>query len=247
MKIPANCARTTLLCVCLPLLLNAQAEQAEIQQDGSAAPVESALTAPAISNERILGVIPNFQTVDDPKTPYVPLRVRDKWWLFIKESVDPYAFVTAAAGAGISQIGNDDPKYGVGGDSYLQRFGAAQADLTTQNFFQDAVLASLFREDPRYFRRGPGSSVPKRIGYAMSRIVITRRDSGHDSFNFSGIMGMGMGIALSDVYYPPRSVGGGELEYRVVTSLAASALGNLLPEFWPDIREKLNHLRHKQP
>jgi hypothetical protein len=219
---------------------------AQTSQSGVPVAADVAIAAPPISNERILGVIPNFQTVDDPATPYVPLRVRDKWLLFVKESVDPYAFATAAAGAGLSQIDNDNPKYGVGGKSYLQRFGAAQADLTTQNFFSDAVLASLFREDPRYFRRGPDFSVMSRIGYAMSRIVITRRDSGHDSFNFSGIVGMGMGIALSDAYYPRQSVGGGELESRLMTSLSAAALGNLLPEFWPDVREKLNHLRHKQ-
>ncbi len=199
----------------------------------------------ALSNDRIMGIIPNFQTVSDPEMPYKPLRIADKWRLFVKESVDPFAFATAAAGAGLSQIGNDNPKYGVGGMPYLQRFGAALADVTTQNFFSDAVLASVLREDPRYFRMGPGKSVPKRVIYALSRIVITRRDSGRDSFNFSGIMGMGMGIGLSDAYYPPRSRGGGELESRVITSLTGAALGNLLPEFWPDVRQKLTRLRRR--
>jgi hypothetical protein len=231
-RISADCVRAASLCIALPLLLHSQA-------------APDVAPASAISNDRILGVIPNFQTVSDPKTPYVPLRVRDKWWLFVKESVDPYSFATAAAGAALSQIDNDDPKYGPGGKSYLQRFGAAQADLTTQNFFSDAVLASLFHEDPRYFRKGPGNSVGKRIGYAMSRIVITRRDSGGNSFNFSGIMGMGMGIALSDAYYPRQSVGGGELESRLLTSLSSAALGNLLPEFWPDVREKLARFKRK--
>jgi hypothetical protein len=246
-RITAYCARTALLCVSLPLLLHAQAAQAQPEQDGSAAPVEPTLPAPTISNERILGVIPDFQTVDDPSTPYVPLRPRDKWWLFVKESVDPFAFFSAAAGAGISQWHNEDPQYGNNGAAYLQRFGAAQADLTSQNFFQDAVLATLFHEDPRYFRKGPGSAVFRRIIYAMSRAAITRRDSGKDSFNFSGVLGMEMGIALSNAYYPPKSVNGGEVAYRTLTSFSASALGNLLPEFWPDIREKWNRFKHKQP
>jgi hypothetical protein len=240
-RISGYLGRTTLLCFALPLLLHTQTPPS-----GIPAAADAAVVASPISNERILGVIPNFQTVSDPKTPYVPLRVRDKWVLFAKESVDPWTFFTAAAGAAFSQIDNDDPKYGVGLKPYLQRFGAAQADVTTQNFFSDAVLASLFHEDPRYFRMGPGRSVKRRIGYAMSRMVITRRDSGRDGFNFSNIGGIGMGIALSDAYYPPRSVGGGELESRVITSLTASALGNLLPEFWPDVREKLNRLKHRQ-
>ncbi len=199
------------------------------------------------SYQRILGVIPNFQTVSDPTLPYVPLRARDKWKLFLRETVDPYTFASAAGGAALSQIDNDNPKYGYGVKSYLQRFGAAQADVTTQNFFQDAVLASLLHEDPRYFRMGPGHSVLTRVGYALSRVFITKRDSGKETFNFSGILGMGMGIALSDAYYPPRSVGGGELESRVVTSLSAWALSNLLPEFWPDVKQKWLSRHKKEP
>lgn len=242
-RIRIRYARAALLCGILAPALMAQATP----DDEIPIPLLPVRTPESgISNDRIMGIIPNFQTVSDPATPYVPLKVREKWWLFVKESVDPYSFATAAAGAGISQIGDNAPKFGEGGLSYLQRFGAAQADLTTQNFFSDAVLASVLHEDPRYFRMGPTSSVIKRVSYAMSRIVITRRDSGHDGFNFSGILGMGMGIALSDVYYPPKSVGGGELEWRLVTSLSAAALGNLLPEFWPDVREKLAHRRHKK-
>jgi hypothetical protein len=55
---------------------------------------------------------------------------------------------------------------------------------------------------------------------------------------------MGLGIELSNAYYPPKSVNGEEMGERVVTSLIASALGNLLPEFWPDFKAKLPHYRH---
>jgi hypothetical protein len=229
-----------LCCLAAPVILRSQT------MPDSRDPIEAVRSSSPISDDRILGVIPNFQTVTDPTKPYTPLRIRDKWKLFVKESVDPYTFTSAAFGAALSQIDNDDPRYGHGVKPYLQRFGAAQADFTTQNFFSDAILASLFHEDPRYFRKGPGTPVVKRIVYAMSRVVITRRDSGRDGFSFSGVMGMGMGIALSDAYYPPGSVGGGELESRVITSLTSSALGNLLPEFWPDIRAKIaSHRRHQ--
>jgi hypothetical protein len=52
---------------------------------------------------------------------------------------------------------------------------------------------------------------------------------------------MAMGIALSNAYYPNRSVNGTEVGTRFGTSLVASALSNILPEFWPDIRQKLFH------
>ncbi len=227
--------RITGIVVCLawPLLLNCQLVPASPDAD-TVVPSES-----PISNDRILGVIPNFQTVSDPTRPYVPLRVRDKWTLFLKETADPYTFASVAAGAGISQWHNNDPRYGDGFKPYMQRYGAAVADIASQNFFGDALLASLFHEDPRYFRRGPGSSVMNRIEYALSRTVITRRDSGRNGVNFSGVLGTGLGIALSNAYYPPRSVSMSEVESRFLTSFASTAVGNLLPEFWPDVRSRL--------
>ena len=128
-------------------------------------------------------MIPNFQAVSDPLIPYAPLRIRDKWKLFVKETVDPYTFASAAAGAGLSQWRRSAPQYGVGAPAYFQRFGAAQADITAQNFFSDAVLASMLHEDPRYFREGTDFTVLHRIGYALSRVAITRKDNGKDGFS----------------------------------------------------------------
>ncbi len=208
------------------------------------APIEPVRPASGISNDRILGVIPNFQTVSDPSRAIVPLTVREKFKLFLKETVDPYTIASAAAGAGMSQYGNGTPAYGGGLVSYSERLGAAWADIGTQNFFSDAVLASLLHEDPRYYRMGPGHSVGRRVWYSITRMVVTRTDAGHASFNFSGVGGMALGIGLSNAYYPDRSVNGSVTGSRFVTSVTAASLGNLLPEFWPDIREKLRH-RHK--
>ena len=56
---------------------------------------------------------------------------------------------------------------------------------------------------------------------------------------------MALGIALSNWYYPASSVNGSEMEPRAVTSLTASALGNLLPEFWPDVKARLDRFKRK--
>jgi len=194
-----------------------------------------------LSDDRILGVIPNYETVSDPYQQVTALTVKQKFKLFAKETFDPFTGAAAAAGAAISQTDNDDPKYGYGGRAYAQRFGAAVADITSQNFFQDAVLASLLHEDPRYFRIGPEYSFWHRMGHAISRAVITRTDSGKRTFDYAGILGMGMGIGLSNAYYPAASVNGTEVAKRFGTSLAASALYSILPEFWPDIRQKFFH------
>jgi hypothetical protein len=203
------------------------------------APSTASQASPAISNDRILGVIPNFQTVSDPHKAVKALTVKQKFQLFVKETVDPFTVGAAVAGAALSQSHNDDPKYGQGTGPYAERFGAAVADITTQNFFSDAVMASLLHEDPRYFRLGPDFGFWHRLGYSLSRVMITRTDAGNNTFNYSGILGMSMGIALSNAYYPASSVNASEVGYRFGTSLVASALSNILPEFWPDIRQKL--------
>ena len=163
--------------------------------------------------------------------------------MFAKETFDPFTAGAAVAGAALSQADNDAPKYGQGSGPYAERFGAAIADITTQNFFSDAVMASLLHEDPRYFRLGPDYHFWHRLGYSLSRVAITRTDAGKDRFNYSGILGMSMGIALSNAYYPASSVNGTEIASRFGTSLVAAALSNILPEFWPDIRQKF----HRKP
>jgi uncharacterized membrane-anchored protein YitT (DUF2179 family) len=206
--------------------------------DASIAPATS---APPVNYDRIMGVIPNYQTVSDPQQNVAPLTVQQKFTLFFKETVDPFTILSGAAGAALSQADNDDPKYGQGSGPYAERFGAAVADITTQNFFGDAVLSSLLREDPRYFRRGPEFSFWHRLGYSVSRVVVGRTDSGKNIFNYAGIGGMALGIGLSNAYYPNRSVNGTEVATRFGTSFVAAALSNILPEFWPDIRQKVFH------
>jgi hypothetical protein len=224
------------------LLFSAGALFPQPPSDNGAGALDPAI-AP-VANDRILGIIPNYQTVSDSQPNIAPLSVKQKFGLFAKETFDPFIAVSSAAGAALSQADNDHPQYGQGAGPYAERFGAAVADVTTQNFFSDAVLASLLHEDPRYFRRGPQYRFWPRLGYAVSRVVITRTDAGKPSFNYSGLLGMGMGIALSNAYYPNSSVSGNVVLSRFGTSLVSAALSNILPEFWPDIRQ---FFRRKRP
>jgi len=235
---------TPLVCFALIAPLCGQdpepAESAAIPNIQPAEPAEN-----PISNDRILGVIPNFQTVSDPSQKFVPLTARQKFTLFVKETADPYTFASAAMGAGLSQASNGTPVYGDGMAAYGQRLGAAISDMATQNFFSDYLLATVLHEDPRYYRMGPGHSIPRRIYYSLTRIIITKTDKGSTRFNFSGVGGMAMGIALSNAYYPDKSVSGAVTSGRFTSSMTSSALGNLLPEFWPDFKEKWTRWRHK--
>jgi len=238
--------RTAALAIALlSIIAPLRGQDADPVEPVSPAHVQPVEPVDPISNDRILGVIPNYQTVSDPNKPLAPLTPRQKFTLFVKETVDPFTFVSAAMGAGMSQAGYQTPKYGVGIVPYSQRLGAAYADMATQNFFADALLATVLHEDPRYYRMGPSHSIPRRVVYSMTRLVIGKTDSGHATFNFSGVGGMAMGIALSNAYYPSQSVSGSVTEARFLSSVTGFALGNLLPEFWPDVKEKLARWHHK--
>jgi hypothetical protein len=79
------------------------------------------------------------------------------------------------------------------------------------------------------------------VVYSVSRLVIARQDSGASAFNASGIFGMAMGIAASNLYYPAVSVRGSVMACRISTSLTGGMMGNLMSEFWPDLQKKFFH------
>jgi hypothetical protein len=215
------------------LLLAAQADDQGLAQARQDTPI-----APVFPDERIFGVIPGYSFVEKPQVTLPPLTSQQKFQLFAKETYDPFTIFGAFMGAAYSHIAQKDPEYGQGAKAYWQRFGAAYADVATQNFFSDFLLAAIFKEDPRYYRLGPKASVPKRIGYSMSRIAVCRTDAGKNRICISSLLGTTMGIGLSNAYYPASDRNGVEMLSRVGTSFSAAALTNLLPEFWPDIKQK---------
>jgi hypothetical protein len=223
-------------------ILSGAAAMAQPRDDSSEPPPPSA--ANPFNEERILGIMPDYQTVRDSSVPVAPLTPKQKWNLAWKEIVDPFNFASVAMAAGLSQKGNQTPKYGEGGSAYGERFGAAFADFGAQNFFSAGVLANLLHQDPRYFRKGPGTGVLKRAAYSLSRLAVARKDSGGSAFNSSGVGGMMMGIAASNLYYPGASVSGTVMAGRVYTSLLGGVIGNLTSEFWPDLQKKFFHPKH---
>jgi len=182
--------------------------------------------------------MPDYQTVRDSSTPVAPLTAEQKWDLAWKETVDPFNFASVVMAAGFSQRGDQTPKYGEGAAAYGERIGAAFADFGTQNFFSAGLLANLLHQDPRYYRKGPGSGVLKRVAYSVSRLAVTPTDAGRPVFNSSGVFGMMMGIAASNLYYPSASVRGTVMASRLYTSLLGGVIGNVMSEFWPDVQKK---------
>jgi hypothetical protein len=169
----------------------------------------------------------------------------EKWEYFKSETIAPLTLGAGAFNGAISQLIQSSPLYGRDPwPAYPKRFGASVADIASQNFWGDFMLASAFHEDTRYRRLGESRKLWPRIEYALSRSVITRTDAGEATFNWSNVLGTAMSAGLSNAYYPPASRTIGAALANWGTSVAGSGFAHLRPEFLPDFKRwlKRHHL-----
>jgi len=177
--------------------------------------------------------------------------VDEKWRFFVSETATPLLILAVGTDATVSQLTRSAPLYGKHfwhHHAYLKRVGATAADNASENFFADFVLASAFHEDTRYVRQGSSHhGVLWRMGYAVSRSVVTRTDEGNETFNWANVVGCAMSAALSNAYYPPISRTRGVALTNWGTNVAGSGLSNFMPELGPDVgRFFKRHLFHRQ-
>jgi hypothetical protein len=164
---------------------------------------------------------------------------REKWNHFLRETASPLTLGGGAFNAAFSQIIKTDPKYGVNSAAFAERFGASVVDIATQNFFGDFLVASALHQDPRYYRKGEGHCFWSRAGYAVSRAMVIRKDSGGNTFNYDNVFGSALSSGLSNLYYPQASRGAKATLMHFGIDVADYGLVNLAPEFWPDFRAKV--------
>ena len=174
-----------------------------------------------------------------PGTALCSLDVKDKFTLFVRDTIDPISFLGAAFNAGLDQASNRDPTFGQGAEGYGKRFGADFAGQTTWRFFTDFAYPTIFSEDPRYYRLIHGSG-RRRFLHAVEHTFVAQRDSGAHMFNISQWAGTASAVALSDVYHPGNERGLTPA-LRVSGYALATGMGfDVLREFWPDIARKLH-------
>jgi hypothetical protein len=167
-----------------------------------------------------------------------PLSSKQKFQLFADESVAPSRFLSSAAGAGISQARNSLDGYGQELGGYGKRFGSSMATAAANNFFGTFVIASALHRDPRYFVTLHGGAV-HRIGYALTRIVISRTDDGREAANWSGMLGPLLAESLANSYLPVKEQTAGRTFQRYGIRIGLNTASNALREYWPTIFRNL--------
>lgn len=206
------------------------------------------------SNDRLFYTLPNFLSVETTgKLP--PMTAKQKYAVVARSTFDYVQYPWWAFLAAIGQAENSEPGYGQGWGAYGKRFGTSVADGIIENFTTGAILPALLHQDPRFYQSSEGS-FKRRAWYGVSRIWVTRSDTGGTQFNYSEIVGSALSASISTFSYHPRStyistpsnphqfipsdrtlenaakVWGSQIGYDTVTIV--------VKEFWPDIHRKLS-------
>jgi hypothetical protein len=189
--------------------------------------------------KRILGIIPNFRAVTaDTKLP--AQSPKDKFKTMIQDSFDYSSFEFAAAVAGVDYEEGSVPQFQSGGAAYGRYLWHDFADQTDENLFVEFVVPAATHEDTRYYTLGHGSILHRGL-YSVSRILITRTDSGGRSFNFSEVVGSGAAAGISNLYYPSADRDWTKTGQKWVFNLGVDAASFAVREFWPDVNRAIFH------
>jgi hypothetical protein len=216
------------------------ARPARAQQ--AADPASPAQNQPSgTSNNRLFGTIPDFLTVDNaPNIP--PLTPRQKLDVTTRSNFDIGQLLYGLGLAAASQIQNADPSLGRGASGFGKRFALEFADITVENYLTTAILPVWLHQDPRYFRLGRGNPW-HRLGYALSRIVVTRGDAATPQFNVSEIGGAAAAAGLYNLYHPASDRTLANTLESCGLQIGFDAGFIVMREFWPDVRRAFGFSR----
>jgi hypothetical protein len=192
--------------------------------------------------KRILGIMPNFRAISaDEKLP--PESVKKKFMDATQDSFDYSSIFFPAVIAAYNMDQRSTPEFHEGAAGFARYFWHSAVDQTSENYFVEFIVPTMTHEDARYYTLGHGGFF-KRTGYALSRAVVTRSNSGKETFNISEVVGAGASSGLSTAYYPSahRSLGSVGSEWAIDVGIDSGVFW--FTEFWPDINRHVFHNKY---
>lgn len=169
-----------------------------------------------------------------------PFSVKEKFHYRFLQTVGLHGYLGAAAGAAIGQARNVPHEWGQGAEGYASRYFS---DFGT-NLIRQSVefgLETGLHEDPRYFpseERG----FRKRLRNVLLQTVVTRTDSGKETFAWARMASAVTAGAITNAWQPESTDTPGRAASRAAFMLGGDLAYNFLQEFFPFVRPK--GLRH---
>jgi hypothetical protein len=219
---------------------------ANSQQPAPVPPTQPGTLAKSNSGDeqpkRILGIVPNYRT-SPSLTNYEPISPKEKFVIASQDSFDRGTIILAAAFAGEGQLTNSNRSFGQGAAAYGRYFGASYGDFVIGNYMTEAIYPTILHQDPRYFRRGTGSTW-SRLLYAIGQTFWTHSDSGRMQFNYSEVLGNSTAVAISSAYYRDNR-DAGDAVTKLGTQIGVDMGANILKEFSSDLNRKFFRKHHE--
>jgi hypothetical protein len=149
----------------------------------------------------------------------------------------PGALLGSAAYVGLLQEADFPREWGQGAAGYGKRLGSELAYSGVRNVLSFGLDTAL-HQDPHY-DRSANTGFWRRTKHAFHRTILTRTDSGGETFatwRFGSAYGA---TFISNEWYPDRvnTVKLGLIEGT--TQIGFDFLANIGSEFWPDVKRKI--------
>jgi hypothetical protein len=223
----------------LPAQTDPDAPTPQATANGQPSSSQAQSQATPQQTKRILGIFPNFRaTSTDTKLP--PQSVKEKFKTGFEDSFDYSAFIFVGLQAGVSEGSDSYPAFHQGAPGYARYYWHTFADQADENFWVESIIPAALHEDSRYYTLGHGGFF-KRAGYAFSRALITRNDSGSNTFNVGEIVGAGAAAGISSTYYPTQYCTWTKTGQRWLTNITLDSATFVVREFWPNINRAVFH------
>jgi hypothetical protein len=168
-----------------------------------------------------------------------PLTARQKGYLALRNTVDPYNFATIGFFSAISVASDSHSAYGPGFPGFARNFGVAYCETAVDAFFGTFLIPAIAHQDPHYHRM-PNASYPRRALHAITAVVWAQSDYGLGMPNYSGLITTVVGDGLGNLYVPGRQKSWGSAAARDITNIATAPIGNFITEFVPDVARRVN-------
>ncbi len=167
-----------------------------------------------------------------------PARSADKtYW---KHTLGAAAVGRAAVGATVSQANNTPSEWGQGAVGFGKRFANSFAKHLLKKGIQYPV-AKAFHEELSYQRSDKVGFGP-RLKYALIAVVVTHKTTTGERTISKGELAGAFGSGFLSRLWQPASVRTASAAFGSVgLTLGVDAAGNVLREFWPEIRHPHSH------
>jgi hypothetical protein len=215
--IDAKLRAAVLVAACLPLAV-AQSPQEDPAPSSSATHQPSAI-------DKVLGWVAPGQPTH--------LTEKDRFQLYLVNTVGPVPLIGEAAAAGIGQWANRPKEWGQGWGAFGERYGS---DLAYNAVRQTVAYGTsiMFREDNRYFASQKHGFWP-RTKHALASTFIARHPDGSSQFSVSAMSGVVGASAISSIWGPASWKGGKNIAENAGITIATTAGLNVVREFLMDI------------